>query len=173
MDLHQIGVYAEIASAVAVVVTILFLAVEIRNNRRATQSSSLDALAVGFNEINYNVIGDPELTQIWQTAFATPEKLDDQGKIRFSMLMQCYINHYTALKKYHDLGVLPDSEWTAYLDALAGIMTSPGGKWVSSQLTITPALRSEIERFGGPTQAFGWIIKPEPSLRVPNEVQQK
>ncbi len=93
MDWQLIGVLAEVISAVAVIVTLIFLAVEVRNNRNATQSNSLDALAAGFSDINYNVIGDSEFAGIWEKGLASPETLSSQEAIRICMYMQCYINH--------------------------------------------------------------------------------
>ena len=172
MDWHLVGVFAEVVSAIAVVTTVLFLAFQIRNNRNATQSASIDALSVGFNLTNYNVIGDGELTRIWRTGFAEPDKLDEDGRVRFSMLMQCYINHYTALRKYHAVGVLPEDEWQAYLAALAGLMNTPGGEWLKGRLTITPALLEEIESFGPTTQEYGWLVNGTNPPRFSTEVQQ-
>ena len=157
MDWQFIGVLAEMISAVAVVVTLIFLAVEVRNNRNATQSNSLDALAAGFSDINYNVIGDSEFASIWEKGLAAPETLSSQEVIRISMYMQCYVNHYTALRKYHELGVLPDEEWDAYLAAFSGIVHSVGGQWLVPRLAIAPSLLREIQDYGPPEQKYGWV----------------
>lgn len=161
MDWSFIGVFAEVISAVAVVVTIIFLAFEVRNSRNATQSASIAALSVGFNETNYNLVGDGEFAKIFQTGHANPEELDDIGKIRFSMYMQCYANHYTALRRYHELEVLPEEKWQSYLAAFVSLMSTPGGMWLKSRLTITPALLAEIEAFGPPIQEYGWNPQPK------------
>jgi hypothetical protein len=144
LDWQLIGVFAEVISAIAVVVTIIFLAVEIRHNRNSAQSNSLDALTAGFSDINYNVVGDSEFTAIWEKGLASPESLNQHETIRICMYMQCYINHYTALRKYHELGVLPNEEWEAYLAAISGIVNTPGGQWMIPQLAIAPALLQEI-----------------------------
>ncbi|MGR8948527.1 MAG: hypothetical protein ACU84Q_10795 [Gammaproteobacteria bacterium] len=170
MDWQIIGVFAEVISAVAVVVTIIFLSVEVRNNRNATQSNSLDALAGGFSDINYNVIGDGEFTAIWEKGLASPETLDSQETIRISMYMQCYINHYTALRKYHELGVLPDEEWEAYLAAISGIINTPGGQWLVPRLAIAPSLLQEIQEHGRPAQDYGWIPQTQNSPSMSLEV---
>ena len=161
MDWQFVGILAEVISAVAVVVTLIFLAVEVRNNRNATQSNSLDVLAAGFSDINYNVIGDSEFTSIWEKGLASPETLSSQEAIRICMYMQCYINHYTALRKYHELGVLPDEEWDAYLAAISGIVHTAGGQWLIPRLAIAPSLLKEIQDYGSPDQKYGWIPQSE------------
>ena len=163
MDWQLIGVFAEVVSAVAVVVTIIFLVVEVRHNRNAAQSNSLDALTSGFSDINYNVVGDDEFAAIWEKGIASPESLSPREKIRICMYMQCYMNHYTALRKYHELGVLPDEEWEAYLAAVAGILNTVGGRWMIPRLAIAPALLKEIQGHGVPQQNYGWIPQTENS----------
>ncbi|MFT4561592.1 MAG: hypothetical protein ACI9BW_001333 [Gammaproteobacteria bacterium] len=161
MQWQFVGVFAEVISAIAVVVTLVFLAVEVRNNRNAVQSSSLDALAAGFSAINYNIIGDGEFTRIWEIGLATPEELSSQERIRIAMYLQCYANHYTALRKYHELGVLPEEEWQAYLSAISSILSTPGGKWFIPRLTITPALLKEIQEHGPTKQEYAWLPQHE------------
>jgi len=146
MNLELIGIAAEIVGALAVVVTLLFLAVEVRNNRNATESASIDALATGFNAINAHVIDDPQLAEIWQTGLAEPEQLTEVDRIRLVHLVQSYINHFTSLKKYHDSGVLPEDEWLAYSSSVAAFMNTPGGKWISEKMAITPAVAFEIKQ---------------------------
>ena len=157
MEWELVGVFAEVVSAVAVIVTIIFLAFEVRNNRNAVQSSSLDALATGFSAINSNVIGDAEFTKIWETGLASPDELTSQERIRMSMHLQCYMNHYTALHKYHELGVLPDEEWQSYLNAISGILNTPGGKWFIPRLTITPALLKKFQEHSSTKEEYGWL----------------
>ena len=76
-----IGV-SEVVGALAIVVTLIFLGLEVRNNRSATESASLDALAAGFNAINIQLIGDASVTKVWVSGVADPEKLDDVDRVR-------------------------------------------------------------------------------------------
>ena len=59
MNWEAIGIIAESVSAFAVVVTLVFLIVELRNNRNATQSAAVDAAATGFNSMNSAIITEP------------------------------------------------------------------------------------------------------------------
>jgi hypothetical protein len=166
VEWQLVGVFAEVVGAVAVVVTILFLVVEIKNSRNATQSNSLDVLTAGFSDINYNIIGDSEFAAIWETGLSSPDKLDSQETIRLSLYMQCYMNHYTALWKYHELGVLPNEAWQTYLDAISGILNTLGGQSLIPGLAITPALLKEIRENGTSEQKYGWLPQEK---NPPNE----
>lgn len=118
MNWDLIGTLAEVISAIAVVVTLAFLAMEIRNSRATNQTATLNALSVGFNETNYNIVQSKELADLWEKGLGNPGELDSSDLIRFSFLMQCYLNHCTALHQYHELKVLPDEDWEDYLGAI-------------------------------------------------------
>ena len=72
MNWETIGVLAEVAGAVAVVTTLIFLTIEIRRNRDAIESSSVDAWGAGWNAFNVLVMADRELAEIWNKGFADP-----------------------------------------------------------------------------------------------------
>ncbi len=148
---------SEVIGALAIVVTLIFLAIEVRNNRRATESSSLDALATGFNAINTHIIDDPAVTKLWVSGMAEPEKLDEIGRVQISMLVQSYLNQYTALKKYHSAGVLSDDEWLMYTKPMAAMLNSPGGRWLWDTVTTTPAILSELEEYRNVDSNYPWL----------------
>ena len=78
MNWEFISVIAEVVSARAVVVTLMFLAIEVRNNRRATEAASVDAQSSGINDLNSLLVSDPEFAKVWNVGMADPEKLDEQ-----------------------------------------------------------------------------------------------
>ena len=72
MNWEALGVIADIIGAVAVVATLIYLTIEIRLNRMAIESDSLDSLAAGWNSLNVHVMDDPELAEIWVKGFRSP-----------------------------------------------------------------------------------------------------
>jgi hypothetical protein len=145
MNWDVVGVIAEVAGAIAVVVTLMFLALEVRRNRNATESASVDALAVGFNALNSHLMDDPELAEIFLTGMVEPESLNNVQRLRFIALIQSYVNHFTTVKKYYDAGLLPKDQWVAQSSGFPQHMKSKGGQWVLEHITITPDVRELFE----------------------------
>ena len=65
MNWAMAGAIAEVTGAVAVVVTLIYLAVEIRQSRNATESASIDALATGFNVLNTSIVENAEVAEVY------------------------------------------------------------------------------------------------------------
>ena len=145
MNWEAIGVLAEVIGAVAVVATLLFLAIEVRNNKNATESASIDSLAEGFNTINAHIINESGMAEIYSKGVADPESLDEIQKVRFMALMQCYVNHFATVKKYHDAGQLSKEEWTAHSSGTSHVLNSTGGRWARRFITVTPSVAAVFE----------------------------
>lgn len=144
MDWEVATAIAEIAGAIAVLVTLIYLAAEVRQNRKAVQAASIDALSTGWNNLNAQITGDPELAQIMLKGFADPDSLDEVQLYRFQMVGQSYINHFmTAVNHHHD-GTLRDKEWCAHSSGTAYIAKSPGGAWILEHSVITEDVRAAL-----------------------------
>ena len=145
MNWDAIGIVAEIVSAIAVVVSLLFLALEVRRNRNATESASVATLAEGFNSTNALLASDPELSAIWIKGMSDPTSLTEVESMRFIATTQSYINHFSTVIKYHESGLLPEEEWLSHYHSMHHIFNSPGGKWLRDKINMAPAVRAVFD----------------------------
>ena len=149
MSWDSISVLAEVVSAVAVVVTLIFLIVELRRNRLATESASVDRLSEGWNTINGHVLDDPDFAHVFFEGLADPESLTPSQRDRFILLFQSYTNHFTTVKKHYDDGTLPQEIWDYHASGMSVLANSPGGKFACAAGSITPAVRAVFESYEG------------------------
>lgn len=156
MPWEVVGILADVISAVAVVVTLIFLVVEIRSSRDATRSAAVDAASTGFATMNTALIGEPDCFEAFLDAQTDPDKLSRLDRARVQLVMQTYVNHYTTLKKYHDAGALPDDVWRGYAVAMAALTNSPGGEQICAQIEISDSVREELKTFRGKETPYGF-----------------
>jgi hypothetical protein len=149
-----VGIIAEVVSATAVVVTLMFLSIEPRNSRKITVSVSMDGLSIGFNSLNALVVEDGEFAQIYVRGTEDPSSLIEPDLTRYVFWGQSLIDVYATVKKHHDSGVLPEEEWIIYSTAVAAFINSPGGRWLSENIVIPRTLRAEVEKFRDPKINF-------------------
>ncbi|MGR8949565.1 MAG: hypothetical protein ACU84Q_16090 [Gammaproteobacteria bacterium] len=141
MNWDAIGVLAELVSALAVVVTLIFLIMEVRQSRIAAESASVDLLASGWNTINGHVLDDPDFAHVFIEGLADPETMTPEQRDRFIILFQSYINHFTTIKKCYDAGNLPEDLWEYHASGMSNMANSAGGKLACQSAAITPAIR--------------------------------
>ena len=128
MNWNAIGALAELAGAVSVLGTLIYLAKQIKDNSKLLSTSIYETAMEGYNNINKWSIGDPDLAQLtrrWLTNDDT--EMDSSEKFRLDMIQRVYANHIYKLFRLYEDGVLHEKEWqTAGLEAKQA--------WESSQV---------------------------------------
>ena len=147
MNFEVAGVVAEIISAVAVVITLIYLTVEIRQNRVAVEAATQASISEGWNSVNAVILGSEEAGEIWVRGFEDPESLSPGEKVRFMILGQSYINQFTLEKRLADSGALLSEQWEEHAAALSHIMNSAGGRYIIENVAVSPDIRETIEAY--------------------------
>lgn len=170
MNWEAIGAIAEIVGAAAVVVTLAFLAVEVRSNKRALESASIDGFAAGYNAVNSSIMENADLAEIYRVGIENPEDLTETQKVQFIALGQSYINQFTTVKKYRDGGLLSDEEWDFQLTGITRVMNTPGGKWLRQRVAVAPNVEQEFQEAEGAETPVGfWAINKDRLTPALNE----
>ena len=88
MNWDVAGVIAEIVGATTVIVTLIYLTIEMRQNRIAVEAATQASISEGWNSVNAVILGSAEVGEIWAKGFDNPESLDPSEKVRFMILGQ-------------------------------------------------------------------------------------
>lgn len=92
MDLTQLANLGEFIGGVAVLVTLIYLAVQIRAGRKTFKLASIAGVRQKINAINMTVAANPELGQLFLKGGTSLGKLDRAELVRFSTLAFAYFN---------------------------------------------------------------------------------
>ena len=92
MNWEAIGAVGEILGAIAVVVTLLYLARQTKASGRATVSASRSASAVAISELDRDIARDPELARIYlKSTQLEMADYDDLEWIRFTTFARSFV----------------------------------------------------------------------------------
>ena len=78
---------AEVLGATGVIVTLVYLAIQIRQNSAAVRLSNYWQLTAQLSEFTNQLSSDPELIQIYQCGLNSYRELPDLDRARFCMLL--------------------------------------------------------------------------------------
>ena len=92
-----LGNYGEFVGAIAVVFTLGYLAVQIRQNTNASKSASYRAVKSQHNSINSAVGQSAELTKLIDKAFLSFDDLDPDEKSQVGWIWLSYTNTWETL----------------------------------------------------------------------------
>ena len=92
MDWDAIGAIGEIVGALAVVITLLYLARQTKVSGKATVSASRSASAVAISELDRDIARDPELARIFlKSTQLEIAEYDDLEWIRFTTFARSFV----------------------------------------------------------------------------------
>jgi hypothetical protein len=146
MNWDAIGAISEGVGAAAVIFTLAYLAVQIRQSRVAQNAATVEAVNQGFNPINALISADPSLAAIMLKGNADLATLNDVERFRYLQTMQSYVNQYSQMFMLYELGLLSKTLWETHLDALAGSVVSRHRDKVNAPASLWAA----VDTYGPP-----------------------
>ena len=130
MNWDAVGAIAEAVGAAGVLITLVYLAVQIRHNSASVDASTEDGVTSGFNDVNNVIAADAELGKIFTSGLQDPESLTAEEWVRFGFLFSSFVNQYNRLLVLNQKGSFPDHRWRMYAQELAVFIATPGGtRW--------------------------------------------
>jgi hypothetical protein len=97
MNLDNFANVGELVAATATVITLIFVAFELRANRRQNRLVMLTGLDKGWNDINVQMMQDDILPHLFFKSMSEPDSLTDEEASRFWILMKQLFDHHKSV----------------------------------------------------------------------------
>ncbi len=153
MDLDALGNIGDFVGGLAVVVTLIYLAYQIRQNGRHVEQALEVSRAQAVRETLINdwtleVARDPDLARLYSRGLRDPEQLAENDLVRFLFLMGTAFATVEKCLLMHQRGLLTDERWNAQLRTLGMFLAQPGGTyyWKRFSSMHTSAFASVVEQ---------------------------
>ena len=130
------------------VVSLVYLAVQIRQNTRAVRASSFHGVTDSFNLLNTTIAHDESLARIFRVGSESLAKLNEDERVRFSFLFLGAFRVFETLYYQNKQGTGDPALWTAEMGTMVALLSGLGGRewWTSNPLSFTPEFRRFVER---------------------------
>jgi hypothetical protein len=125
-----LGNYGEFVGAVAVVATLAYLAVQIRQSNVAAQAASIQAFFAAFNSFA-DVKQDVTFIQVIRKGFAGWEGLSQDEQVQVHMYWSQYLSNLHMGYRLYRRGVLDRGSYSGFEDYFLSVLQTPGirGWW--------------------------------------------
>ena len=145
MNWDAIGAVGEVVGAIAVIATLVYLSLQIRQQDKSQQLEVKESILEGFNRANEHLATDPTLAALFVRGLHDPDKLNDAESAQFSFLIRLYVNQYQKLFDLQKSGSLSAEEWTNFGAQGAWMLSRPGGqRWLEGHKGTFPEFWVEI-----------------------------
>jgi hypothetical protein len=126
MDINTLAAWGEFLGGIAVVITLVYLVIQLRQTAKAVRSSTATATA----QINFNSAvlqaQDPEMARIFWEGMADRSSLSEPDRRRYDPLMYIIMSGHGENFRLNRDGVFRPEEWESKRRELAYVVQSPG-----------------------------------------------
>jgi hypothetical protein len=105
MNWDAMSAVGEVMGAPAVLITLIYLAIQIKQNTAAVATSICERVMSGLDDVDINVASNPALASLLDRACNNPGLLKAEEVIQFNFLLRCYANQWWKLFKLYDGGI--------------------------------------------------------------------
>ena len=160
MNWDAVGAVAELLSAIGVIATLFYLAVQVRHGKNATEANTRsleDARKFAEVELHRSTVlltaplqewiaKDEGLAKIMIEGFEDYQGLSKIDRFRFDGTMSAYVLGFKGVIEAYNRGLMDVHTYTIWLTAVATIVKTAGGKtwWETGQFGFTPEVRARI-----------------------------
>ena len=171
MNWDAIGAIAELVGAIAVVATLFYLALQVRQSTRQDQAHGLQTAIKGYLDSFEAATSTTENADIFRRGLNDFDALLPEEQGSFHSTMHSLTTGFNNAWSLHKAGLLPDYELIAMRGLFVSILISPGGaQWWSLFKKVPPTylttyLDDSIRDANGTIQpaneSFPWLRPDE------------
>lgn len=146
VNLDEIALLSQIVASVAVVGSLAYLAVQVRQNTRAAQSATYQSVVSNSMEILATMYSEDGNAELWLKATDTDADLSPVEQTRFHFLMLAMFRHFDNLHYQHVHGAMESQQWHGYAQLLDGYLSaSPvAAWWASNSAGFSASFRNHV-----------------------------
>ncbi len=168
MTLQDLGNIGEFVGAIGVIVSLVYLATQIRQNTKAVRSNTSQAITDSRVEFLSSISDNPEVARMFFSGLSDLDALCPDERNRFAIMMARFIATMENYHYQHLQGAMDHEQWTRMLGILRWFMSTPGGQaWWSNRpiptdLSFDRFLDREVDKIkSSPTadsqRAASWL----------------
>lgn len=147
MTISDIGSIGEAVGAIAVVVSLFYLAVQVRQNTRATRAATFKDVNDAWQGVMLE-LSQPESARVFSQGCLDPSKLQGADLIRFFFQTRTFFRRYEHDFHQQSTGSLEADAWQGYVVSLKrDLLRSPGIQrvWALDRETFSPGFASFVD----------------------------
>ena len=145
MDIMELGAIGELVGGVAVIATLIYLAVQVRQNTDLAQGAAQRDLMNSFQANLDRIARDPVA---WHKGLQEFDTSPNPDRLRFHLAFAPFINHLEQALRMLSRGLEAQDNVDIYGDICLSYLQEPGGKavWEHTKPLFFPISRQYIER---------------------------
>lgn len=147
MNWEALGAIAELVGSFAVVVTIAYLVVQIRQNTRFAKSDAAQRLRIGANDVLRGIADNADAVRTYEKGLTDPLTLERHERIRFDLIILQMLRLQESQYLLYVDGYLSEELWESTSYSILFVLRSEGGRqsWQRQRDHLTKSFKEWID----------------------------
>ena len=148
MNLDDLGNIGEFVGALGVIASLVYLALQIRQNTRSTRTAMYQATTRDMFEAADLMARDADLNSIWFEGIRDFDSLSREKKRRFASYMFSLLRRYDNAHHQTNAGMIDGDWWAGISETLEYTISNPGVQswWKEGRALFRPDFREFIDQ---------------------------
>ena len=126
MNWEAISAISQLGGSIAVVVSVLYLAVQLRSSTRVAKVAAMDAAAAALRDVTKPLMENAELSRLWRAGLENLETLSAEDQARFFHAAHQFLKALETIHYHYVYGLLDPQLWAGWRELLHHYVASPG-----------------------------------------------
>ncbi len=148
MNLESLGNIGELVGGIAVVLSLLYLAVQIRQNTRALRGAAHETASSRTTQYLTSVTATQEIHELWMRAHSDPTSVSESELYRYQRLLAASLGGIETVYWQHRRGNIEPEIWERWHRILRQLLEGPGVQhaWKRDAIPLTSAFAEVVEQ---------------------------
>lgn len=155
MTLDDIYLISQIAAAALVAPTLLYLALQVRQNTTQMRAMARFQWVEASGQFNALTAGSLQAASVFRRGWENPDDLDDDERTQWIVHIGHFMQIYSTMFELHREKLLPDTQWHNCRKDMIAVMNSSGGLYVWETFGkhgLDPGFAAYMEGLKGSTE---------------------
>jgi hypothetical protein len=126
MNWDTIAAISQVAAAFGVIVSVVYLARQIRDQNNERRRAAVNVLIGQWNAIVKSFIESPEFCKLYLRGLDSFEQLDPSDRVRLGAFWGTHFRNFDGMYHYHLDGTLQRSHWDVIERMITDLISYPG-----------------------------------------------
>jgi hypothetical protein len=126
MNWEAIAAISQLVGSIAVVVSVLYLAFQLRSSTRVAKVTAQDAAASALRDFTKPLMENAELGRVWRAGLENLDALSPDDQARFFHAAHQFLKALETIHFHYAYGLLDAQLWAGWRELLRHYVVSPG-----------------------------------------------
>jgi len=126
MNLEALGNLGDFIGSIAVLVSLVYLAIQIRKSTETERTSTYQSIVSDFGQMNQSLAADPELIALYVRGLEDFDALDATARARISQVFYMTFRYFENMYYQQRKGYLEDEVWVGWKRLMLTYFSNPG-----------------------------------------------